>query len=175
MAELVNLGSLCIDKVYAVPDIVRPGETMLGQAPVRHAGGNESIQLPDRFELVRPLGAGGMSDVYLVRDQAGGELRALKRLRLWISIRGHAVIQVRRVVKMPSSSSAAQTARFKLPISIEPSIVRVPMGGSCCRTKSRHRRHPCARRAKHVRVAFNVAPVDGSEDHTHLMVSSSCC
>ena len=44
---------------------------------------SDSIQLPDRFELVRPLGAGGMSDVSLVRDQAGGELRALKRLRLW--------------------------------------------------------------------------------------------
>ncbi len=38
-------------------------------------------QFPDRYELVRPLGSGGMSDVFLVKDQQGGELRALKRLR----------------------------------------------------------------------------------------------
>jgi Nif-specific regulatory protein len=37
--------------------------------------------LPDRFEFVRPLGSGGMSDVFLVRDRASGAPRALKRLR----------------------------------------------------------------------------------------------
>ena len=46
MPELVNLGSFCIDYVYSVPSIVRAGETLLGTAPVRHAGGkglNQSL------------------------------------------------------------------------------------------------------------------------------------
>jgi len=38
--------------------------------------------IADRFEVLRPLGSGGASDVSLVRDRRDGSTRALKRLRL---------------------------------------------------------------------------------------------
>jgi Nif-specific regulatory protein len=38
--------------------------------------------IANRFEILRPLGSGGLSDVSLVRDRRDGETRALKRLRL---------------------------------------------------------------------------------------------
>src|SRR5262245_43056382 len=38
--------------------------------------------IADRFEVIRPLGTGGLGDVSLVRDRRDGSVRALKRLRL---------------------------------------------------------------------------------------------
>lgn len=41
-----------------------------------------SERIADRYEVIRPLGEGGLSRVILVRDTESGELRALKRVRL---------------------------------------------------------------------------------------------
>src|SRR5207249_4290967 len=38
--------------------------------------------IANRYEVIRPLGEGGLSHVVLVRDTESGELRALKRVRL---------------------------------------------------------------------------------------------
>ncbi len=39
-------------------------------------------RIADRYEVVRSLGSGGMGEVFLVRDERDGSLRALKRLTL---------------------------------------------------------------------------------------------
>lgn len=100
---IYNLGSLNLDRVYAVPDFVSPGETVMSESCAVFCGGkglNQSVALARAGAQVRHIGMIG-------RD--GGPLRALLRdagantesLAESAGDSGHAIIQV-----VPSGQNA---------------------------------------------------------------------
>jgi ribokinase len=168
MPELVNLGSLCIDKVYAVPDIVRAGETMLGRAPVRHAGGkglNQSLAAARAGVRVVHVGCVGTDGVWLKELLAGAGVD-VDGVRVCPDVEtGHAVIQVapggeNAIVIVGGANRSIQGA------DIDRAIDRARADGWLLLQNEVNDIEAILRAARkaHVRVAFNVAPVDGSED-----------
>jgi len=168
MPELVNLGSLCIDKVYAVPDIVRAGETVLGRAPVRHAGGkglNQSLAAARAGVRVVHVGCIGADGVWLKELLAGAGVD-VDGVRVCPELEtGHAVIQVapggeNAIVIVGGANRSIQSA------DIDRAIDRARADGWLLLQNEVNDIEAILRAAReaHVRVAFNVAPVDGSED-----------
>ncbi|MDP0499522.1 MAG: ribokinase [Verrucomicrobiota bacterium JB022] len=95
-ATILNVGSLNVDYVYAMPHFVRAGETLASTELERHAGGkglNQSIALARAGAAVRHLGAIGPDGLFL-RDllaEAGADISAVHELE---SPSGHAIIQI---------------------------------------------------------------------------------
>ena len=167
MPELVNLGSLCIDHVYAVPSIVRAGETLLGHDPVRHAGGkglNQSLAAARAGAAVVHVGCVGADGVWLkdVLVQAGVDVDGVRVCHS--DPTGHAVIQV-----TPHGENAIVIvggANWRIqPSDVERAIGRVGNDGwLLLQNEINDIEHviAAARRAS-VRLALNIAPVDGRE------------
>jgi len=167
MPELVNLGSLCIDHVYAVPSIVRAGETLLGHDPVRHAGGkglNQSLAAARAGASVVHVGCVGADGVWLkdVLAQAGVDVDGVRVCES--DPTGHAVIQV-----TPDGENAIVIVgganRRIQPTDVERVIERVGADGWLLMQNEINDVEDvieAARRAN-VRLALNIAPVDGRE------------
>ena len=96
MPKLVNLGSLCIDNVYSVPNITAAGETVASLEYAVHAGGkglNQSLAAARAGARVAHVGCVGPDGRWLKQQlvQAGVDVTALREAD---SPSGHAVIQV---------------------------------------------------------------------------------
>jgi len=97
MFELVNFGSLCIDNVYSVPSIARPGETVTALEQTRFAGGkglNQSIAAARAGCAVAHVGCVGDDGRLLVETlaEAGVDTAGIRSIVGGRS--GHAVVQV---------------------------------------------------------------------------------
>jgi ribokinase len=97
MPKLVNLGSLCIDNVYTVPAITKPGETVASLDYQQHPGGkglNQSLAAARAGLDVVHVGCVGSDGGWLpeVLASAGVEVTGVRISDTEPS--GHAVIQV---------------------------------------------------------------------------------
>lgn len=94
--RILNIGSLNLDRTYAVRDFVAPGETISALDYQTHCGGkglNQSLALARAGAAVSHLGTIGF-DGGILRDslvQAGVDIRFLRQSD---TANGHAVIQV---------------------------------------------------------------------------------
>ena len=172
MPELVNLGSLCIDNVYAVPSIVRAGETLLSRAPVRHAGGkglNQSLAAARAGVRVIHVGCVGTDGVWLkeLLADAGVDVAGVRICP--DTATGHAMIQVapngeNAIVIVGGANRRIQRG------DIEVALEHARADGWLLLQNEINDIEAillAAQRA-HVRVAFNVAPVDGTEQNYSL-------
>jgi len=167
MPELVNLGSLCIDHVYAVPSIVRPGETLLGHDPVRHAGGkglNQSLAAARAGASVVHVGCVGTDGAWLkdVLAQAGVDVSGVRVCES--DPTGHAVIQVAPHGENAIVIVGGANRRIQ-PGDVRRAIDRVGRDGWLLMQNEINDIEDvieAARRAN-VRLALNIAPVDGRE------------
>ena len=96
MPKLVNLGSLCIDNVYSVPNITAAGETVASLEYAIHAGGkglNQSLAAARAGARVAHVGCVGPDGLWLRQQlaEAGVDVAALRE---GDCPSGHAVIQV---------------------------------------------------------------------------------
>ena len=94
--KILNFGSLNIDRVYRLPHIVRPGETLASGSLSTYAGGkgnNQSIALARAGAPVFHAGKVGKDGAWIVRDlkAAGANVRFV---RTGPGPTGHAIIQV---------------------------------------------------------------------------------
>ena len=167
MPELVNLGSLCIDFVYSVPSIVRPGETLLGAAPVKHAGGkglNQSLAAARAGARVAHFGCVGVDGTWLIDLLAGAGVDVDGVRCCETHPTGHAMIQVgahgeNAIVIVAGANHHIQ------PDDVARAIARVGRDGWLLMQNEINDIDDIlaeARRAE-VRVALNIAPVDGRE------------
>jgi ribokinase len=167
MPELVNLGSFCIDYVYSVPSIVRAGETLLGTAPVRHAGGkglNQSIAAARAGAQVAHFGCVGIDGTWLtdLLANAGVNIDGVRCCETQPT--GHAMIQVgphgeNAIVIVAGANHQIQ------PDDVARAIARVGREGWLLMQNEINDIDDVlaeARRAE-IRVALNIAPVDGRE------------
>lgn len=172
MPELVNLGSLCIDNVYAVASIARAGETLVGRAPVRHAGGkglNQSLSAARAGAHVAHIGCIGSDGIWLkdLLADAGVDVDGIRVSS--DAATGHAVIQVaptgeNAIVIVGGANRSIQGT------DVERAIERASDDGWLLLQNEINDVEDILREARraHVRVAFNVAPVDGSEENYSL-------
>ena len=96
MPKLVNLGSLCIDNVYSVPNITAAGETVASLEYAVYAGGkglNQSLAAARSGARVAHVGCVGPDGRWLKQQlsEAGVDVIALREAE---RPSGHAVIQV---------------------------------------------------------------------------------
>ena len=96
MPKLVNLGSLCIDNVYSVPNITAAGETVSSLDYAVYAGGkglNQSLAAARAGARVAHVGCVGHDGRWLKQQlsEAGVDVDALREAE---RPSGHAVIQV---------------------------------------------------------------------------------
>jgi len=167
MFELVNLGSLCIDNVYRVPAIARGGETLSALGPARFAGGkglNQSLaaaQAGCRVAHCGCVGADGAFLIQVLRD-AGVDVSGIRMQNDVPS--GHAVIQVdptgaNAIVIVGGANRVIDAGDVERALAI-----LEPDGWLLLQNEINDIEHvlSTARKAG-VRVAMNVAPVDGRE------------
>jgi len=167
MPELVNLGSFCIDYVYAVPAIVRAGETLLGAAPVRHPGGkglNQSLAAARAGARVAHIGCVGADGVWLkdLLATAGVNVDGVRVCQS--NPTGHAIIQVgphgeNAIVIVGGANRTIQ------PSDVQRAIARAGDRGWLLLQNEINDVDAVLGEAARagVRIAFNVAPVDGRE------------
>ncbi len=96
MSRLINFGSLCVDWVYQVPNLVAAGETIASVGRAVHPGGkglNQSIAAALAGAEVAHFGAVGDDGAALIEAlvNAGVDTRGILQLQ---DGSGHAVIQV---------------------------------------------------------------------------------
>ena len=96
MPKLVNLGSLCIDNVYSVPNITAAGETVASLEYAVYAGGkglNQSLAAARAGARVAHVGRVGSDGRWLKRklSESGVDVDAVRETD---TPSGHAVIQV---------------------------------------------------------------------------------
>jgi ribokinase len=174
MPELVNLGSLCIDNVYAVPAIARGGETLTGQAPVRFAGGkglNQSLAAARAGVAVAHVGCVGADGAWLkdLLADAGVDVAHVRICQT--ALTGHAMIQV-----TPQGENAIVIVgganRQLQPADLQAAIERAGSGGWLLLQNEINDVDDVLAAAAQARlnVAFNVAPVDGREQRYGLDV-----
>lgn len=95
-AKILNFGSLNIDRVYSVPHIVRPGETLSSSRQADHLGGkglNQSIALARAGRPVFHAGIIG-EDGGLLRQALEDSGVNIKYLKQEEGKSGHTIIQV---------------------------------------------------------------------------------
>ena len=180
MAELVNLGSLCIDHVYRVPSIVRAGETLLGQPPASYAGGkglNQSLAAVRAGVPVAHFGAVGPDGIWLkeLLDAAGIDVSGIVVQQE--AVTGHAVIQV--TASGENAIVIVGGANRQIPaVDAQRAIARAAVAGSWLLLQNEIndiREILLAAQRSNVSVAFNVAPVDAQVhdyplEHVALLV-----
>ena len=96
MPKLVNLGSLCIDNVYSVPNITAAGETVASLEYAVYAGGkglNQSLAAAKAGARVAHVGCVGSDGRWLKQElsKSGVDVAAVRETE---APSGHAVIQV---------------------------------------------------------------------------------
>ncbi|MEZ5560528.1 MAG: ribokinase [Pseudomonadales bacterium] len=171
MSKLVNLGSLCIDHVYEVPRLARAGETVASTGYARHAGGkglNQSLAAARAGARVAHFGCIG-ADGALLRQVLAAEGVDVGGIREVAEPSGHGVIQVapdgdnaiviaggaNRAVTPADVAAALNACAADDWLLLQNEINDLPGVLS-------------AAAARGTRVAFNVAPVDGREQHYDL-------
>ena len=85
MPKLVNLGSLCIDLVFSVPNIAQEGETVAGSDVAEYPGGkglNQSIAASMAGSSVSHYGAVGKDGAILLDALSGAGVNTSHILRL---------------------------------------------------------------------------------------------
>jgi ribokinase len=164
VAQLVNLGSLCIDNVYGVNAIARPGETLTAQSYRRFMGGkglNQSLAAAAAGVATMHVGCVGTDGDELVATlaRAGVDTHAIRRHESLPS--GHAVIQVdttgaNAIVIVGGANRGLQPADFEVALSAVDAN-----GWLLLQNEINDLDHVlAAARTRNVRVAFNVAPAD---------------
>ncbi len=161
--DILNLGSLNIDRVFRVPHIVAPGETLASQSLSVFAGGkgaNQSVALARAGARVAHLGKVGADGGWLI-DKLSGESIDTRFVGTSAGPTGQALIQVddqgqNAIVLLGGANSE-----------ITPADVDAALGGTSGGTWLLAQNETSAvdhaiRRAKQLgrRVAFNPAPFE---------------
>ena len=166
MGKLVNLGSLCIDHVYSVPDITGAGETVASLGYEVFPGGkglNQSVAAARAGAEVMHFGCVGEDGAWLkdVLAEAGVEASGV---RVATGASGHAVIQVNAAGEN-AIVVAGGTNRELTEAEVSAALDAVGPGDwLLLQNEINDLEGVLAASARRgTRVAFNVAPVDGRE------------
>lgn len=166
MPRLVNLGSLCVDHVYGVPNITSAGETVASRSHAVFPGGkglNQSLAAARAGAAVAHAGCVGGDGLWLREElaNAGVDVSLVREVD---TPSGHAVIQVNtrgeNAIVIAGGANRVLTA-----------VDREAAFGRCGRDDWLLLQNEindleavlAGARAAGCRVAFNVAPVDGRE------------
>ncbi len=164
--RLVNLGSLCVDNVYAVPNIAAAGETVASLSHAVHPGGkglNQSLAAAKAGAAVAHFGCIGADGRWLkdVLANAGVDVRGVREVA---GTSGHAVIQVNP--RGENAITIAGGANRRL-TEQDFNAACVGLGDAdwlLLQNEINDLERVLARAEEApARVAFNVAPVDGRE------------
>lgn len=166
MPRLVNLGSLCVDHVYGVPNITSAGETVASRSHAVFPGGkglNQSLAAARAGAAVTHAGCIGSDGLWLREELANAGVD-VSLVRDVDTPSGHAVIQVNpqgeNAIVIAGGANRVLTAADReaafaccgpddwLLLQNEINDIEAVLAGA---------------RAVGCRVAFNVAPVDGRE------------
>ena len=166
MPRLVNLGSLCVDHVYGVPNIASAGETVASRSHAVFPGGkglNQSLAAARAGAEATHAGCIGSDGLWL-REELLGAGVDVSLVREADTPSGHAVIQVNprgeNAIVIAGGANRVLTAADRdaafarcgpddwLLLQNEINDLEAVLAGA---------------RAAGCRVAFNVAPVDGRE------------
>ena len=166
MGKLVNLGSLCIDHVYSVPDITGAGETVASLGYEVFPGGkglNQSVAAARAGAEVMHFGCVGEDGAWLkeVLAEAGVDASGV---RVAAGASGHAVIQVNAAGEN-AIVVAGGTNRELTEAEVSAALDAVGPGDwLLLQNEINDLEGVLAASARRgARVAFNVAPVDGRE------------
>ena len=164
--RLVNLGSLCVDNVYAVPNIATAGETVASLSHAVHPGGkglNQSLAAARAGATVAHFGCIGADGRWLKEALAQAQVD-VAGIREVSGASGHAVIQVN-----PQGANAITIAgganRRLTEADFDAAYAGLgPEDWLLLQNEINDLERVLARAAETpARVAFNVAPVDGRE------------
>ena len=166
MPKLVNLGSLCVDHVYGVPNITSAGETVASGSHAVFPGGkglNQSLAAARAGASVVHAGCVG-GDGRWLRDELANAGVDVSLVREADTSSGHAVIQVNpqgeNAIVIAGGANRVLTAADR-----EAAFARCgPDDWLLLQNEINDLESVLAEaRAAGCRVAFNVAPVDGRE------------
>jgi ribokinase len=163
LAKLVNIGSLCIDFVYAVPSLVNAGETVASIDRQVFAGGkglNQSLAAARAGAAVAHYGAVGDDGDMLLQQLAADNVDVQGVLQL-AGPSGHAVIQVDSLGQNAIVISGGSNRQ--IPISLVEQAVGSLARGDWLLLQNEINDVDTIMRlaAEHsVKIAFNVAPPD---------------
>ena len=96
MGKLINIGSLCIDRVYKVPKIAAQGETVTSASWATFSGGkglNQSIAAAKAGASVEHVGCIGSDGDSLIAELGKAGISS-GFVKIGSAASGHAVIQV---------------------------------------------------------------------------------
>lgn len=96
LMKILNYGSLNIDRVYQLPHIVRPGETISSRSFLTFAGGkgaNQSVAIARAGGMVYHAGKVGWDGKWFVKKIAGFGVNT-RFIRVAKDSTGHAMIQI---------------------------------------------------------------------------------
>ena len=176
MPKLVNLGSLCIDHVFHVPHIAGAGETVASTGYELHPGGkglNQSLAAAKAGVEVVHAGCVGEDGAMLIETLANGGVRTDRITELDGSNSGSAFIQVDTngqnaiAITGGANRSLSQSMVNDVLASVEAEdwlLLQNEINDLEFVLDSAERRG--------LRVAFNVAPVDGREQNYSLSAVS---
>lgn len=165
MAKILNIGSLNLDYVYAVPHFVEPGETLLSGRRDVFPGGkglNQTVAAARAGARVYHGGAvGADGDMLLdLLKGAGADVSAVARVDVPT---GHAIIQV-----SPQGENAiiilGGANRAVSPETVEKALDKVEKGDILLLQNEINGLDPIIRRAaeKGLRILFNPAPMESA-------------
>lgn len=172
MPKLVNLGSLCIDHVYRVPNLAAAGETVAASSHSLFAGGkglNQSLAAAAAGAAVAHFGCVGDDGQFLIDElsNAGVEVAGIRHLPGETS--GHAVIQVNDQGANAIVISGAANRRLTSQDVAQALAQLGPEDWLLLQNEINDLDSVLAEAAQHkARVAFNIAPVDGRERNYEL-------
>ena len=166
MPGLVNLGSLCVDHVYGVPNITSAGETVASRSHAVFPGGkglNQSLAAARAGAAVTHAGCIGSDGIWLREElaNAGVDVSLVREVD---TPSGHAVIQVN-----PQGENAIVIAgganRVLTAVDREAAFARCGRDDWLLLQNEINDLEAvlAGAQAAGCRVAFNVAPVDGRE------------
>ncbi len=167
MAKLVNLGSLCIDHIYRVPNLAGSGETVSASSHSLCAGGkglNQSLAAAAAGAAVVHFGCVGDDGQFLIDElsKAGVAVGGIRRVAGETS--GHAVIQVNQRGENAIVITGAANRRLT-PDDLGQAFSELqPDDWLLLQNEINDLEAVLAMAAqRNARVAFNIAPVDGRE------------
>ncbi len=166
MGKLVNLGSLCIDHVYSVPDITGPGETVASLGHEVFPGGkglNQSVAAARAGAEVMHVGCVGEDGAWLKEVLAEAGVAA-SGVRVAAGASGHAVIQVNAAGEnaiVIAGGTNRELAEADVTAALD---ALAPDDWLLLQNEINDLEGVLAAASRRsARVAFNVAPVDGRE------------